>query len=175
MTTLYIVVYNIYNSIYGWGNKVKCPFCNNLEDKVIDSRETGGGIIVRRRRECLNCGRRFTTYERLREKIPYIIIKRDGTREPYDREKIMTGIMKACEKTSIDSETVESMIDEIENILQTKYDKEVKSQELGELIMNKLHSLDEVAYLRFASVYRQFKDAGAFMEEIKGSFKEKGR
>lgn len=154
---------------------MKCPFCNNLEDKVIDSRETGGGIIVRRRRECLNCGKRFTTYERWREKIPYIIIKRNGIREPYEREKIIAGIMKACEKTSLDLEAVENIVDEIENILQTKYDKEVKSQDLGELIMDKLHSLDEVAYLRFASVYRQFKDAGAFMEEIKESFKEKER
>jgi len=154
---------------------VKCPFCNHWEDKVIDSREISEGTIVRRRRECLNCAKRFTTYERLREKIPYIVIKRDGSREPFEREKIIAGMMKACEKTSIDSETVERLADEIEGILQTKYDKEIKSQELGELIMDKLHSLDEVAYLRFASVYRQFKDAGAFMEEIKESFKGEGR
>jgi len=149
---------------------VKCPFCNGLEDRVIDSREITEGTIVRRRRECLNCSKRFTTYEKLREKIPYIVIKRDGTREPFEREKMIAGIMKACEKTSIDSEIVERLVDEIEGILQTKYDKEVKSQDLGELIMDKLHLLDEVAYLRFASVYRQFKDAGAFMEEIKVKF-----
>lgn len=149
---------------------MKCPFCNGLEDRVIDSREITEGTIVRRRRECLNCSKRFTTYEKLREKIPYIVIKRDGTREPFEREKMIAGIMKACEKTSIDSEIVERLVDEIEGILQTKYDKEVKSQDLGELIMDKLHLLDEVAYLRFASVYRQFKDAGAFMEEIKVKF-----
>lgn len=149
---------------------MKCPFCNHLEDKVIDSRETSGGMIIRRRRECLKCGKRFTTYERLREKIPYMVIKRDGRQEPFDREKITAGIIKACEKTSIDAETVESLVDEIEGILQSKYDKEVKSQEIGELVMERLRSLDEVAYLRFASVYRQFKDAGAFMEEIKEKF-----
>lgn len=149
---------------------MKCPFCNHLEDKVIDSRETSEGTVIRRRRECLSCGKRFTTYERLREKIPYIVIKRDGSQEPFDREKIIAGIMKACEKTSIDTETIENLVDEVVSVLQTKYDKEIKSQELGKLIMEKLHLLDEVAYLRFASVYRQFKDADAFMEEIKESF-----
>ncbi|MFH1562427.1 MAG: transcriptional regulator NrdR [Nitrospirota bacterium] len=153
---------------------MKCPFCNSSEDKVIDSREISEGRIIRRRRECLKCSKRFTTYEELREKIPYIIIKRDGSQESFDREKLVTGIMKACEKTSIDAETVEGIVDEIESAIQTKYDKEIKSQDLGELIMDKLHSLDEVAYLRFASVYRQFKDAGAFMEEIKESFGEGG-
>jgi transcriptional repressor NrdR len=154
----------------GEKNKMKCPFCNHLEDKVIDSRETSEGTIIRRRRECLSCGKRFTTYEKLREKIPYIVIKRDGRQEPFDREKMIAGIMKACEKTSIDAEGVESLVDEIESTLQSKYDKEVKSQDLGELVMERLQSLDEVAYLRFASVYRQFKDAGAFMEEIKEKF-----
>lgn len=149
---------------------MKCPFCNHLEDKVIDSRETSEGTVIRRRRECLSCGKRFTTYERLREKIPYIVIKRDGSQESFDREKMIAGIMKACEKTSIDTETVENLADEVMSDLQTKYDKEIRSQELGKLIMEKLHPLDEVAYLRFASVYRQFKDADAFMEEIKESF-----
>lgn len=149
---------------------MKCPFCNHLEDKVVDSRETSEGTIVRRRRECLGCGKRFTTYERLRDEIPYRVIKRDGAEEPFDREKMVAGIMKACEKTSIDSEMVENIADEIEGILQSKDDKAIKTQELGELIMEKLHSLDEVAYLRFASVYRQFKDATAFMEEIKEKF-----
>ncbi len=149
---------------------MKCPFCNHLEDKVIDSREISERTIIRRRRECLSCGKRFTTYEKLRKKIPYMVIKRDGNQEPFDREKISTGIMKACEKTSIDAETLENLIDEIESTLQTKYDKVIESQELGKIIMEKLHSLDEVAYLRFASVYRQFKDADAFMEEIKESF-----
>lgn len=150
---------------------MKCPFCGHLEDKVIDSRETSEGTTVRRRRECLNCGKRFTTYEKVREKIPYIVIKKDGRQEPYDREKMITGIMKACEKTSIDAEKVESLVDEIEAILQTKYDREVRSEDLGNLIIEKLHSLDEVAYLRFVSVYRQFKDADAFIDEIKESFK----
>lgn len=149
---------------------MKCPFCNQLEDKVVDSRETSEGTIVRRRRECLGCGKRFTTYERLRDEVPYRVIKRDGAEEPFDREKMVAGIMKACEKTSIDSEMVENIADEIEGILQSKDDKAIKTQELGELIMEKLHSLDEVAYLRFASVYRQFKDATAFMEEIKEKF-----
>ncbi|MEW6608365.1 MAG: transcriptional regulator NrdR [bacterium] len=149
---------------------MKCPFCNQLEDKVVDSREVGEGTIIRRRRECLNCGKRFTTYEQLREKIPFMVIKRDGREEPFDREKIIAGIMKACEKTSIDTETAESIIDEIESILKDKEEKVIKSQELGELIMERLHSLDEVAYLRFASVYKQFKDAGSFTEEIKESF-----
>jgi len=169
----YYIIFSL--QYIGERKNMKCPFCNHLEDKVIDSRETSEGTVIRRRRECLKCGKRFTTYEKLREKIPYIVIKRDGSEEPFDREKMLVGLIKACEKTSIDAETVENLVDEIEATLQTKYDKKVKSQELGELIMEKLHSLDEVAYLRFASVYRQFKDADAFIEEIKESFRGEGR
>ncbi|MBI1883684.1 MAG: transcriptional repressor NrdR [Chlamydiae bacterium] len=145
---------------------MKCPFCSHLEDKVVDSRESGEGDSTRRRRECLKCGRRFTTYEKI-EEIPLKVVKKDNTREDYDRRKILNGILKACEKRPVSVEQIEGMVDEIEREIEKGYEQEVHSKEIGELVMAKLHNLDEVAYVRFASVYRQFKDVNEFMEVIK--------
>jgi len=145
---------------------MKCPFCRNEEDKVVDSRSSGEGYLIRRRRECLKCGRRFTTYERV-EEVPLMVIKKDGRREPFDRKKLLSGIMKACEKRPIGMDLLEGTVDEIERVLEKKFEKEVGSSQIGELVMKKLHKLDDVAYVRFASVYRQFKDVTQFMEEVK--------
>ncbi len=150
---------------------MKCPFCGDLEDKVIDSRISTEGDTVRRRRECLKCQKRFTTYERL-EEIPLMVIKKDGRREPFDRKKLLAGILKACEKRPIPMEKIEGMVDEIERTLQRNYEKEVSSTDIGELVMKQLHKLDEVAYVRFASVYRQFKDINQFMSELSTLLKE---
>lgn len=145
---------------------MKCPFCGNAEDKVIDSRAGGEGSSIRRRRECLKCGRRFTTYERM-EEIPLMVIKKDGRREPFDRKKVLSGILKACEKRPISMEKLEETVDIIERTLQKDFEKEVGSHEIGELVMRFLHDLDDIAYVRFASVYRQFKDINQFMKELK--------
>ncbi len=150
---------------------MKCPFCGNIEDKVIDSRASTEGDTIRRRRECLKCQKRFTTYERL-EEIPFRVIKKDGRREPFDRKKLLAGILKACEKRPIPMERIEAMVDEIERTLQRNYEKEVSSTDIGELVMRQLHKLDEVAYVRFASVYRQFKDINQFMSELSTLLKE---
>lgn len=150
---------------------MKCPFCGDLEDKVIDSRISTEGDTIRRRRECLKCQKRFTTYERL-EEIPLMVIKKDGRREPFDRKKLLAGILKACEKRPIPMEKIEGMVDEIERTLQRNYEKEVSSTDIGELVMKQLHNLDEVAYVRFASVYRQFKDINQFMSELSTLLKE---
>lgn len=150
---------------------MKCPFCGDLEDKVIDSRISTEGDTIRRRRECLKCQKRFTTYERL-EEIPLMVIKKDGRREPFDRKKLLAGILKACEKRPIPMEKIEGMVDEIERTLQRNYEKEVSSTDIGELVMKQLHKLDEVAYVRFASVYRQFKDINQFMSELSTLLKE---
>lgn len=150
---------------------MKCPFCGDLEDKVIDSRISTEGDTIRRRRECLKCQKRFTTYERL-EEIPLMVIKKDGRREPFDRKKLLAGILKACEKRPIPMEKIECMVDEIERTLQRNYEKEVSSTDIGELVMKQLHKLDEVAYVRFASVYRQFKDINQFMSELSTLLKE---
>lgn len=150
---------------------MKCPFCGDLEDKVIDSRISTESDTVRRRRECLKCQKRFTTYERL-EEIPLMVIKKDGRREPFDRKKLLAGILKACEKRPIPMEKIEGMVDEIERTLQRNYEKEVSSTDIGELVMKQLHKLDEVAYVRFASVYRQFKDINQFMSELSTLLKE---
>lgn len=146
---------------------MRCPYCDFPEDKVVDSRSNGDGLVVRRRRECLKCKCRFTTYER-QEKIPLMVIKKDGRRESFDREKILSGIVRACEKRPISMERMEDLMDEIERILQGQLEKEVCSQEIGELIMKELYGLDEVAYIRFASVYRQFRDITDFLKEVKG-------
>lgn len=152
---------------------MKCPYCNELEDKVIDSRSISDETIIRRRRECLSCHARFTTYEKF-SKPPYIVIKRDGREESFDRAKMIKGITKACEKRPIPPDRIEQLVDEIEAKIQEEgYGKTVKSEVLGDLVMEELRGLDEVAYLRFASVYRQFKDAVAFMEEIKEKLEEK--
>ncbi len=145
---------------------MKCPFCSSKRDRVIDSRSSSGGSAVRRRRECQKCKKRFTTYEHL-ERMPLLVIKKDGRREPYDRQKLLTGIFKACEKRPISIDRIEKLVDRIERRLEKEHDKEVKSRVIGELVMKSLHDLDEVAYVRFASVYRQFKDAQHFMKVLK--------
>lgn len=145
---------------------MKCPFCDYYETRVVDSRPTDEGQAIRRRRECIRCSKRFTTYEKI-EGIPLIIIKKDGNREPYDRNKVLNGILKACEKRPVPLSTIEGTVDEIERALYNSMEKEVTSQHIGEIIMNKLKNMDEVAYVRFASVYRQFKDINTFMEELK--------
>ena len=145
---------------------MKCPFCLHDEDKVIDSRSSNEGKSVRRRRECSKCKKRFTTYEYV-EEVPLMVIKKDGRREAFDRNKIISGILKACEKRPVSVEKVESLVDRVEKELQKSFDKEVKAQVVGELVMDYLHNLDEVAYVRFASVYRQFKDINHFMKELK--------
>ncbi|OGX29100.1 MAG: transcriptional regulator NrdR [Omnitrophica WOR_2 bacterium RIFCSPLOWO2_12_FULL_51_24] len=150
---------------------MKCPFCGNVEDKVIDSRISNEGGSIRRRRECLKCQKRFTTYERL-EEHPLMVIKKDGRREPFDRKKLLSGILKACEKRPVPMEKVEGMVDEVERIIQRNYEKEVSSTAIGEFVMKQLHDLDEVAYVRFASVYRQFKDINQFMKELSSLLKE---
>jgi transcriptional repressor NrdR len=145
---------------------VKCPFCGHLGDKVVDSRESKEGEVIRRRRECLECGRRFTSYERIDE-IPYMVIKKDGTRERFERQKLISGLLKACEKRPVSVAAVEGVADRVEGILQERPEKEMSTQEVGEVVMDELKKLDKVAYVRFASVYRHFRDIGEFMTELK--------
>lgn len=145
---------------------MKCPYCSYKEDKVVDSRATAEESAVRRRRECLKCGKRFTTYEYI-EEVSLMVIKKDGRREPFDRKKILAGIIRACEKRPISMEKMEEIITWVERSIQKKSDREVYSNRIGELVMEKLKYLDDVAYVRFASVYRQFKDVGQFMVELK--------
>ncbi|MGI6727544.1 MAG: transcriptional regulator NrdR [Anaerovoracaceae bacterium] len=144
---------------------MKCPFCEFKDTRVIDSRPTEEGHAIRRRRECDNCGRRFTTYEKV-EEIFFMVVKKDGRREAFDRNKILNGIIKACEKRPVTMDEIENVVNEIERNLNNRMEKEVKSKVIGELIMERLKNLDEVAYVRFASVYRQFKDVNTFMDEI---------
>ena len=144
---------------------MKCPYCGSTEDKVIDSRMSGEGLSIRRRRECLKCGRRFTTYEYV-ENFPLMVVKRDGTRKRFDREKIKTGIIKACEKRPVSMDRIEQIIEEIERKIQKKADREIKSTVIGNMVMEELYTLDEVAYVRFASVYRRFKDVSYFKKEL---------
>lgn len=146
---------------------MKCPTCAYGETKVIDSRLSGDGNSIRRRRECLKCEKRFTTYEYV-EQVPLMVIKRDGRRQPFDRKRIISGLVKACEKRPISIDRMEEITGEIERVIQREYDREVESKVLGEYIMEKLATLDEVAYVRFASVYRQFRDVNQFMSELKG-------
>jgi len=145
---------------------MKCPFCNADEDKVVDSRTTKDGSAIRRRRECLECGKRFTTYERV-EHVALMVVKKDGRREPFDLQKVKVGVLKACEKRPIGMEQVDRFVEEIEQALMGSVDKEVSSEKIGALVMKKLRNLDEVAYVRFASVYRQFRDINEFMEELR--------
>lgn len=144
---------------------MKCPFCGYEESKVIDSRPTDAGERIRRRRECLKCEKRFTTYEVI-ESVPIVVIKKDKSREVFDRNKLLSGMLRACEKRQVSMETLENAIDEIEVALQNSLDREVTSVHIGELVMEKLKDIDEVAYVRFASVYRHFKDINEFMEEL---------
>lgn len=144
---------------------MKCPFCGYEESKVIDSRPTDEGQRIRRRRECLQCAKRFTTYEII-ESLPIIVIKKDKSRETFNRDKLMTGLLRACEKRPVSVATLDNVISEIEVIIQNSLDREVSSERIGELVMEKLKKIDEVAYVRFASVYRQFKDINTFMTEL---------
>lgn len=145
---------------------MKCPYCEFLDSKVIDSRPTDEGQAIRRRRECIDCGKRFTTYEKI-EEIPIMVVKKDGNRQSYNRNKLLNGIIKSCEKRPVSINTIERIVDDIEKKLSNSLEKEVTSIEIGEMVMNKLKDVDEVSYVRFASVYRQFKDLNTFMEELK--------
>ncbi|CAB1247440.1 MAG: transcriptional regulator NrdR [Clostridiales bacterium] len=151
---------------------MKCPYCGNEESKVIDSRPTDEGERIRRRRECLKCAKRFTTYEII-ETVPIIVIKRDKSRETFDRNKLLNGLLRACEKRPISVDQLERVVDEIENMLQNSLDREVPSSLIGEYAMKQLQKIDEVAYVRFASVYRQFQDIDTFMEELSRIMKNK--
>ncbi len=145
---------------------MKCPFCGHLEDKVVDSREAKDGDSIRRRRECLDCGKRFTSYERIDE-IPYMVVKKDGKREAFDRSKIMAGLLRACEKRPISANQLESIVDSVERYVQESNERERPTNELGKIIMTRLKELDKVAYVRFASVYLEFEDVSEFMNELK--------
>ncbi len=151
---------------------MKCPFCQHADSNVIDSRDSKEGETIRRRRQCASCDKRFTTYERIDELMP-VVVKKDGRRESFDRKKIVSGIQKACEKRPVSMEKIEEAVNEIEREIQEMGEKELPSKEIGERIMRALHGLDHVAYVRFASVYREFKDVNQFMEELKGLLKEK--
>ena len=144
---------------------MKCPFCGYSESKVIDSRPTDEGERIRRRRECTSCGKRFTTYEVI-ESVPIIVVKKDKSREAFDRTKLFNGLLRACEKRPVSLDTIEKMVDDIELTLQNSLDREISATRIGELAMDKLKDTDEVAYVRFASVYRQFKDINTFMDEL---------
>jgi len=146
---------------------VKCPYCGSLEEKVVDSREGKDGVVVRRRRQCQQCLRRFTTYERI-EEIHFMVVKKDGRREPFDRHKILAGLLKATQKRPVSVAQLEKIVDEVEARLAEKVEREMTADEIGELLMERLHEIDEGAYVRFASVYRQFKDVSQFVDEVKG-------
>jgi transcriptional repressor NrdR len=145
---------------------MKCPYCAHLGDKVVDSRESKEGDVIRRRRECLECGRRFTSYERIDE-IPYMVVKKDGTRERFDRQKLITGLLKACEKRPVTVSSLEGIADRVESTLQERPEREMATADIGAFVMQELKKLDKVAYVRFASVYRHFRDIGEFMSELK--------
>jgi len=145
---------------------VKCPFCGRLGDKVVDSRESREGEVIRRRRECQDCGRRFTSYERIDE-IPYMVVKKDGSRERFDRQKVTLGMLKACEKRPVSVAAVEGIANRVEAMVQERPEKEIPTDEVGAFVMEELKHLDKVAYVRFASVYRHFRDIGEFMAELR--------
>ncbi|MGE5488198.1 MAG: transcriptional regulator NrdR [bacterium] len=151
---------------------MNCPFCNHLEDKVVDSRESREGDVVRRRRECLGCGRRFTTYERIDE-VPYMVIKKDGRREKFDRQKVLAGLLKACEKRPVAMGKLAGIVDDVESRLMDSPEREMSTAEIGETLMEQLRALDKVAYVRFASVYRDFQDEEAFFNELKALMRQK--
>ena len=151
---------------------MKCPFCHELDNRVTDSRLTKEGTVIRRRRECFKCRRRFTTYERVEETLP-VVVKKDNRREMYDRMKVIAGIKKACEKRPVSSAAIEQAADRIERYVQERGEKEVPSSVIGETLMRELHQLDQVAYVRFASVYRSFQDVGEFMRELQDLIKER--
>ena len=145
---------------------MKCPFCGAIEDKVVDSRESREGDVIRRRRECLGCGKRFTSYERIDE-IPYMVVKKDGTRERFERQKLISGLLKACEKRPVSVAALETIADRVEGTLQERPEKEIATADVGAFVMEELKRLDKVAYVRFASVYRHFRDINEFANELK--------
>jgi transcriptional repressor NrdR len=145
---------------------MKCPYCGHLGDKVVDSRESKEGEVIRRRRECLECAKRFTSYERIDE-IPYMVVKKDGSRERFERQKLIAGLLKACEKRPVSVAALEGIADQVEQRLQERPEKEISTEEIGAFVMQALRRLDKVAYVRFASVYRHFRDIGEFMTELK--------
>lgn len=151
---------------------MRCPFCEHIESKVIDSRESKKGFSIRRRRECLACKKRFTTYERI-EEIPYMVVKKDGSRQPFDGQKLLKGLLKACEKRPIPVEELEGIVEEIEGKLQERPDKEISAADIGLFVMNRLKTLDKVAYVRFASVYREFRDVIEFKKELENLLTER--
>ena len=153
---------------------MKCPFCGHIEDKVVDSREGKEGSSIRRRRECLRCRRRFTTYEHVEDVLP-VVVKKDGRREAFERNKILSGLKKACEKRPVGMDALEESVSKIEKKVQESGEKEITSTMIGEEVMRELHTLDEVAYVRFASVYREFKDINQFMEELRDILKERNK
>ena len=151
---------------------MRCPFCSHPESKVIDSRPAEEGASIRRRRECLACRKRFTTYETM-ECLPLVVVKKDGSRQSFDRNKVMAGLIRACEKRPVPYSTLENMVSEIEQVLQNKMEREISSAEIGELVMERLKQIDDVSYVRFASVYRQFKDINTFISELSKLLEDK--
>ena len=151
---------------------MKCPFCNHLHDKVVDSRESKEGDAIRRRRECLACERRYTTYERIDE-VPYMVVKKDGRREKFDRQKVLAGLLKACEKRPVSMGKLSEMVNEVESKVSDSPDREISTIEVGEFLMDRLRDLDKIAYVRFASVYRDFQDEQAFFNELKNLMRQK--
>jgi transcriptional repressor NrdR len=149
-----------------------CPFCGHTEDKVIDSRESREADVIRRRRECLKCQKRFTTYERI-EEIPYMVVKKDGRREKFDRQKVLNGLLRACEKRPVSVARLAELVDEVESKLAENADREISTTEIGELLMERLRNLDKIAYVRFASVYRDFQDVEAFLGELQHLIRQK--
>ena len=152
---------------------MKCPFCSHLQDKVVDSREAKEGDSIRRRRQCLACERRFTTYERIDE-VPYMVIKKDGRREKFDRQKVLAGLLKACEKRPVSMSRLSDLVNQLESRVIDSPDREIPTTEIGEIVMDTLRDLDKIAYVRFASVYRDFQDEEAFFNELKNLMRQKG-
>jgi transcriptional repressor NrdR len=151
---------------------VKCPFCNHMQDKVVDSRETKEGDTIRRRRECLSCERRYTTYERIDE-VPYMVVKKDGRREKFDRQKVLGGLLKACEKRPVSMAKLSELVNRVEAKVSDSPDREISTIDIGEFLMESLRELDKIAYVRFASVYRDFQDENAFFNELKNLMRQK--
>ncbi len=151
---------------------MKCPYCGYQESKVVDSRHSEDGVSIRRRRECLACSKRFTTYETV-ESLPIVVVKKDGSRQSFDRNKILNGMVRACEKRPVSMASLEKAVDEIEQTIQNSLEREIRTSDIGEFVMERLKPLDEVAYVRFASVYRQFKDINTFMQELNKILEEK--
>ena len=151
---------------------MKCPFCNHMEDKVVDSRESTEGDAIRRRRECLACERRFTTYERIDE-VPYMVVKKDGRREKFDRQKVLAGLLKACEKRPVSMAKLADLVNQVESKVTDSPDREISTTEIGEFLIENLRDLDKIAYVRFASVYRDFQDEEAFFNELKNLMRQK--